>query len=309
MEITKYIIEENILKDCEIDYDCGTGDVMVPDGVKEIGPDFLGLYGVIEVLHIPASVIKIHSGAFSGCEQISVITVDENNPIYHASGNCIIETANKKLVVGGSNPAIDSDGSIAEIGPYSFNCRKIKTIELPNTITSIDFMAFSWTKIEELKIPESVNFIDSHAFALNNNLKSVFIPKSVIKMGNGVFTGCNNLRDIRVDKENPSYISIENSIIEKERKSLVAACANSVIPEGVRAIPDFTITMLDNCESIYVAESVIEIGQANFEFCYKFYKDKNGNRIVRRPKFTIKAKKNAFAIEYAKQKNIPFAII
>ena len=309
MEIVKYIIEENILKDCEIDYECGTGDVIIPDGVKEISSDFLGLYGVVEELYIPATVVKIHSGAFSGCEQISVITVHENNPVYHASGNCIIETTNKKLVVGGSHPTIDSNGAVTEIGPYAFNCRNIKTIELPNTITSIDFMAFSWTKIEELIIPESVTSIDSHAFALNNNLKTVFIPQSVIKMGKGVFTGCNNLKNIRVDKNNSFYTSIENSIIEKYTKSLVAACANSVIPEGVKTIPDFTITMLDNCESIYVPESVTEIGQANFEFCYKFYKDENGNRIVRRPIFSIKAKKNAFAIEYAKQKNIPFVII
>lgn len=306
MEIKKFIIEGGELKDCKIEYDLGTGDVIIPEGVLEIGPDFLGLYGVVEHLHISASVVKIHSGAFSGCERITTITVDPDNTVYHVSGNCIIDTVAKKLVVGGSNPTIASDGTVTEIGAYAFNCRKIQHIEIPNTITSINFMAFSWTELTDLLLPDSLEFIDSHAFALNNHLTSVHIPKSVTKMGNGVFTGCNKLNSITVVKNNPVYKDYENCIIETNTMSLIAACNNSVIPEGVKCIPDFTITMLDNCESIYVPESVVEIGQANFELCYKFYEDENGNKITRRPKFTIKSKAGSHAITFAKSKNIPY---
>ena len=40
MEIKKFIIDGGVLKDCEIEYDFGTGDVIIPEGVLEIGPDF-----------------------------------------------------------------------------------------------------------------------------------------------------------------------------------------------------------------------------------------------------------------------------
>ena len=54
---------------------------------------------------------------------IKSITVEEGNPIYHSAGNCLIETATKKLVLGSDNSVIPNDGSVTSIGMDAFCMR------------------------------------------------------------------------------------------------------------------------------------------------------------------------------------------
>ena len=45
------------------------------------------------------SVTSIGWSAFSGCSGLTSITVDKNNSAYHSSGNCLIKTATKELIM------------------------------------------------------------------------------------------------------------------------------------------------------------------------------------------------------------------
>lgn len=106
---------------------------------------------------------------------------------------------------------------------YEDRSRKVKleTVQLPSTLTYIDYSAFedistlktvvwekvsdyatiandafAYTSIEELEIPEGVKEIGDNAFANNDALVKVVLPDSIEKMSDGVFKNCNELREV-----------------------------------------------------------------------------------------------------------------
>ena len=69
---------------------------------------------------LPASVTSIKYSVFRGCDSLKTITVAEGNPVYHSDGNCLIQTAEKKLIVGCQSSVIPTNGSVTSIGEYAF---------------------------------------------------------------------------------------------------------------------------------------------------------------------------------------------
>ncbi|MBE6558972.1 MAG: hypothetical protein E7661_08225 [Ruminococcaceae bacterium] len=180
---------------------------------------------------IPAGVTNIDPEMFYGCSSLTSIIVDDNNPIYHDDGNCLIETATKTLVMGCKTSAFPTDGSVTSIGHMAFsNCSSIKSIEIPASIISISTSAFlnrgSLTSIkvddnnptyhdndnclietatktlvlgcETSVIPTdgSVTNIGSRAFYGCSSLTSIVIPDGVTNISNSAFRGCHSLTSI-----------------------------------------------------------------------------------------------------------------
>lgn len=67
-------------------------------------------------------------------------------------------------------------------------------------------------------------------------VKSMTIPKSLTNIDGWTFHMCHNLEKIIVDEQNEMYYSEGNCIIEKESKTLIVACQNSVIPQDIKKI-------------------------------------------------------------------------
>ena len=71
-------------------------------------------------------------------------------------------------------------------------CATIKSVVLPDSVTSISASAFyKCTSLREINIPEGVKCIPESAFSGCTNLQSISIPKSVTKIENNAFSGCN----------------------------------------------------------------------------------------------------------------------
>ncbi len=71
------------------------------------------------------------------------IVVQEGNPKYHSSGNCLIETESKTLILGCSTSVIPIDGSVTSIGEDAFcGCYGLTSIIIPDNVTSIGSAAF-----------------------------------------------------------------------------------------------------------------------------------------------------------------------
>ena len=110
---------------------------------------------------IGSGVTSIGEGAFRGCSSVENITVDSDNSVYHSSGDCLIETASKTLIVGCKNSVIPSEGSVTSIGGYAFyNCTSLTSVTIPDSVTSIGEFAF-WecTSLASITIPDSVTSI------------------------------------------------------------------------------------------------------------------------------------------------------
>jgi len=118
------------------------------------------------------------------------------------------------------------------------------------------------------EIPTTVSTIADRGFSDCKELTSIFIPKSVIHIGDEAFAG-SGLVEITVDEENPVFRSVNNCIIRKEDNVLIAGCAGSIIPDdgSVTSIGDGAFSDCDGLEEITIPGCVRSIGQLAFYKC------------------------------------------
>ena len=222
--------------------------VTIPDSVTSIGSSaFSGCTGLTSVT-IPDRVTSIGNSVFSYCTGLTSITVAKGNTKYHSAENCLIGTESKTLIAGCKNSIIPTDGSVTSIGYMAFEgCTGLTSVTIPDRVTSIGFLAF----------------------ANCTGLTSVTIPDSVTSIGYEAFLGCTGLTSITVAKGNTKYHSAGNCLIEKESKTLIAGCKNSIIPTdgSVTSIGDSAFSRRTGLTSITIPDSVTSIGDSAFSRC------------------------------------------
>ncbi len=152
------VIVSNIL----IDGRTCSGDVVIPDGVKNIADSaFLGCESLTSIV-IPDSVTSIGFSAFVGCSNLTSIEIPD---------------------------------SVTSIGYRAFHgCSSLTSIEIPDSVTSIGFWAFmQCSSLTSINIPNSITTIESCMFSCCENLKSITIPNSVTSIKSAAFEGCSEL--------------------------------------------------------------------------------------------------------------------
>ena len=162
-----------------------SGEIVIPEIVKFNNVEypvtsiskgaFWGCEDIV-ALHIPSSVTSIAVGSFVLCSNLASIVVDENNPIYDSRDNCnaIVETATNTLISGCMNTSIPND--IVVIGDCAFEGQlQLKSITIPNGVTTISGRAFRGVSFTSLEIPGSVTSIGKGAFEDCDKLTSLIV--------------------------------------------------------------------------------------------------------------------------------------
>lgn len=179
--------------------------VVLPTTLENIQTSAFEKCTKLAAIHIPANVRYIESQAYGTTPGVENITVDASNTTFKAAGDCLIHTANKKIVVGCKNSKIPTDGSVTEIGASAFwGCATLQSIEIPNTITRISDYAFTDCKaLTDIHIPDSVTHFGAMAFYGTSVQKLVF-PKNTTYIGNFV-AGLSNqnslLKEVIIEQE------------------------------------------------------------------------------------------------------------
>ncbi len=173
--------------------------INIPHGVTKIEDWTFSSCEKLTSINIPASVtsIGIITNPFYGCSQLNSITVDPANTVYHSSGNCLIETASKVLLLGCKNSVIPSDGSVTRIGDDAFNrCEGLISINIPHGVTEIGSSAFQSCKnLKNILIPDSVNVIENYAFLSCYNLTNIYYGGTSTQwntLTNGIILGADS---------------------------------------------------------------------------------------------------------------------
>jgi hypothetical protein len=248
--------------------------------------------GDITSVVIDESVTSISGNAFSGCDNLTTITVDANNQTFDARDNCvaIIRTADDELVAGCKNTTIPA--SVTSIGDHAFESCGLTTIIIPESVTSIGASAFqgngnltsinipaSVTSIGDqaffqcglttISIPDGVQSIGGNAFCGCSNLESVAIGSSVTSIGSSAFVNCDKLATITVAANNQTFDSRDNcnAIIRKADNVLVQGSINTVIPNSVTSIGAEAFWDHGGLTSIIIPASVQSIGATAFNQC------------------------------------------
>lgn len=248
---------------------------------------------------IPAATTSIDHNAFTGCDALMKITVEQGNSVYHADGNCIIETAAKKLLIGCTGSVLPQDDSVTEIGMWAFGDNPcLKKIEISEYITKIDITSFcKCGGLEEIIVNQNnpvfhedgnclINTAEKKILRLCSN-STIPSDGSVTTFQNGAFDGCSirnlyipaciefvtssgphirDLESIVVEEGNTKYYSAGNCLISTSSQTLYIGCKNSMIPSGVLKIRS---DAFKGCgvTSINIPASVTEIETFAFLDC------------------------------------------
>ena len=178
---------------------------------------------------------SIGDRAFGNCIGLTSIIVEEGNTQYHSSGNCLIETETKKIILGCQNSVIPNDGSVTSIGSSAFeNCSLLTSITIPDSVTSIGSYAFyNCSGLTNVLFGENsqLTSIGSYAFYNCSGLTSIVISDSVTSIGYRAFYNCSGLTSIEIPS---SVTSIGDRAFEN-----CSSLTSITIPDSVTSIGNY----------------------------------------------------------------------
>ena len=132
-------------------------------------------------------------------------------------------------------------------------------------VTSIASGAFDNPETTSIILPEGLECIKDKAFFNCRITGNVHIPSTLTYIGEWVFNANTCIDSFFVDAANPKFDSRNgcNAIIETATNTLVAACANTVIPESVTAIGDDAFVLYQGT-TVTIPKNVTRIGKYSF---------------------------------------------
>ena len=164
-------------------------NVVIPDGVKEIGKcAFTGCLHLKSIV-IPNSVIKIKERAFEDCECLENLELS----------NSLIEIGDSAFINCGNLTSVFIPNSVLSIGKSAFNfCCKLSDLTISNSLKCISEKVFQCTNLTSVNIPNSVVVIGKDAFKHCYRLSSVNLSDSLIEIGEDAFRHCRELTSITI---------------------------------------------------------------------------------------------------------------
>jgi len=186
-----------------------------------------------------------------------------------------LNLAGVNIVSGGASYHMNNYTANNQIstGMFVF-CGKLKSIVLPNSVTTIGEDAFELctSLIEIIASDQSKNFSSIDGILFNKNqttiikfpmaksVPSYVIPNSVTSIGNSAFCSCHKLTSINVPN---SVTSIGNNTFDN-----CSGLININVPNSVTSIGENAFRGCTKLTSIDIPNSVTSIGKGAFSSCY-----------------------------------------
>lgn len=254
---------------------CPTG-LVIPKSLKYVDSEIMYMYSTLEDIYI--------SDVAQWCELIG----DGQYGLADQAENLYL---NDKLIT----ELIIPEG-VTYIRDYAFRgFSSIKSVKIPESVTSIGMSAFYATGIESVEIPCNVESIEQFAFAycsyltsfrfaenskiqkldeiLNDSaITSIEIPASVTEISVYTLQHCKFLTTIDVAPGNTAYKSVDGVLYTIDGTTLVkypSAKEDTVfyIPNGVLVIKVFAFDTVNNLTELVVPEGVTEIDNYTIYDC------------------------------------------
>ncbi len=221
--------------------------------------------GLVSIKNVPNTTVKVYAetmfanspsieisvnGALSveGQDLFYTITDEEKATCAVASpvnNNLTTVTIPDVVNINGKQYTVTSISSLA-----FYNCEKLTTVNLPQTMVSFGYRAFYGTAIEAIDLPSSLTSIGGDAFK-QTKLKSIVIPNSVTAIGSYAFDRCSELKSITLSNK----ITVINGYTFLLCKNLESI----VIPPSVKTIEPHAFAGCPTLKKVYMGPNITAI--------------------------------------------------
>ena len=242
-------------------------EVVLCDGIENIGNYAFTYCSNLENCDIPDSVKIIGDNAFAGCSSLNV----ELPTGIISIGKDALE--NTEFYLNEENWT----NGLLYLDEYLISAKSniSGTVNVKDGTTLISDGAFQnyCYYFDHINLPESLLYIGKSAFSMCYGLEDICIPQNILLIGDDAFEDCRSLVAIYVDDDNPRYTD-ENGVLFNKNKTViikypVMGSTNYIIPNTVTEIYYCAFEWCTNLKSIEIPSSVRKIGDYAFFRCYE----------------------------------------
>ena len=251
-----FVIEDDVF----VKYNGNDKKVVIPEGIKAVGPCAFWDNQSIEEVVLPNSLISLGGDTFYNCRNLKKIVIPSK----------VEEIAN--------NPFAGCP--LLSLENHSKNFKLVDDVLFDKKKTILIYYSIS-KKNEKYKIPYGVSIVGKHSFFMADNLKEVIIPSTVRKLENNPFSGCSKLEVINKSY----YINIINKVIYNRFKSSVLGCINSIeadelVLEPVKSIGRNSFWNCKGIKKIVLPATLKQIGYNPFVGCSNIHFESHSDEYV-----------------------------
>lgn len=252
--------------------ECLLTSVDIPNSVEEMGIATFHDCRYLENVNIGSGISVIPSDVFSFCGRLKSVELHEGLQVicedaFHYTGwllESINEACNIKIpdsVIRIDKNAFYEAGIIGltlgkglkRIGRSAFERTGIKTLIIPDNVTSIDLRAFAdCPLLENVTIGKGLTCLSNNLFCNCTSIKEISIPSNITTICGGAFEGCSKLSKVEL---NDGLRTMETSVFYG------TALKSIKIPGTVTSISFSTFSGCKTLEAISFGEGITEIQQ------------------------------------------------
>ena len=241
-------------------------NVVIPDGVTEIGDYAFNRCKNLESITIPASVTKISYNAFENCTNLTNVTIPSS----------VKSIGDKSFYMCNNLMKVTYTGTLADWCGIDWGYSDILGYENP-LHNEKAILYINDSAVTDAVIPNSVTEIKEHAFYGYKNLTSVTIPVSVTSIGGNAFIGCTGLTKVTYTGTLTNWCAIDwetgyaNPLSNGNAMLYIndSAVTDVKIPNNVTEIKKWAFCRYNNLTSVEIPSSVESIGKSAFYGCTK----------------------------------------
>lgn len=228
-----------------------SGDVVVPEGIRELAVGAVYGCNQIQTITLPATVTELNTtsdpGNFAMCDALRAIDIASDNLLYSAEDGILYSKDRTKLVKlpEQCGRTVSLPDGVTEIEDYAAAMNNtVQRLTLPRSMKTMgDYAFYDCEALEKLSLNSGLKTIGDGAFAQCMLLERLTVPKSCTRIGASAFSDT-GLTKISLPLDG-SLKTLETAVFEGTQVEKL------VIPASVTKMKERALAGMPMLDSVY----------------------------------------------------------